>query len=116
MADDETMRGRSAFAGITGRMIAAHEGVEAGRMMSCAGVSYRGKVFAFLGSKGKMVFRLGKGYEPDAGGLTGWSYLSPFKHKPPMRGWIIVPVAQNARWSDLAEEALTLMRSELGRQ
>lgn len=61
-----------------------------------------------------MVFRLGKGYEADAVGLTGWSTLSPFKHKPPMRGWIIVPVAQMARWSDLAEEALALMRSEAG--
>jgi hypothetical protein len=114
MADDDGKRGREAFEGIAGRMIAAHDGVEEGRMMSCAAIAYRGKVFAFLGSKGKMVFRLGKGYEPDAAGLAGWSYLSPFKHKPPMRGWIIVPVALNARWSDLAEEALALMRAEVG--
>ena len=114
MADDDKERGRSAFEGIAGRMIAAHEGVEEGRMMSCAAVAYRGKVFAFLGTKGKMVFRLGKGYDPDTSGLIDWSYLSPFKHKPPMRGWIIVQVAQNVRWSDLAEEALALMRSELG--
>lgn len=114
MTDEETERGRSAFESIAGRMIAAHEGVEEGRMMSCAAVAYRGKVFAFLGSKGKMVFRLGKGYQPEAAGLTDWSYLSPFKHKPPMRGWIIVPVVQDARWSDLAEEALALMRAEAG--
>jgi hypothetical protein len=41
--------GRVVFEGIVGRMTAAHAGVGAGRMMSCAAVSYKGKVFAFLG-------------------------------------------------------------------
>ncbi len=42
MEDEDKQRGRAAFEGITGRMIAAHDGVDEGRMMSCAAVAYRG--------------------------------------------------------------------------
>jgi hypothetical protein len=61
-----------------------------------------------------MIFRLGKDYDPDAAGLVDWSTLSPFRNKPPMRGWIRVPAVQSDRWSDLAEEALAVMRAERG--
>ncbi|HUT49253.1 MAG TPA: hypothetical protein VM325_07930 [Alphaproteobacteria bacterium] len=106
--------GRGVFEGIVGRMTAEHDGVAPGRMMSRAAVAYKGKVFSFLGDKDEMVFRLGKGYDPDAAGLVDWSYLSPFKNKPPMRGWIGVRAAQADRWSDLAEKALAVMRAERG--
>ena len=102
------------FEGIVGRMTAEHDGVAPGRMMSRAAVAYKGKVFAFYGAEGEVVFRLGKNYDADAAGLVDWRHLSPFKHKPPMSGWICVPTAQSGRWSGLADGALALMRSEIG--
>jgi hypothetical protein len=106
--------GRRVFEGIVGRMTAEHQGVEPGRMMSRAAVAYRGKVFAFYGGEGDMGFRLGKAFDADAAGLVGWRYLSPFKTKPPIKGWIWVKPAQSERWSELAEQALALMKAERG--
>ena len=106
--------GRGVFEGIVGRMTAEHDGVEPGRMMSRAAVAYKGKVFAFYGGEGDMGFRLGKTFDPDAAGLVDWRYLSPFKTKPPLKGWIWVRPAQSERWSELAEAALALMKAERG--
>ena len=102
------------FESVAARMIAAHDGVAEGRMMSHPAIAYRGKVFAFPGRGGDMVFRLGKDFDPDAAGLTGCSHLSPFKNKPPMKGWVCVPPDQAARWTELAEAALDVMRAEVG--
>jgi len=109
----ESNAGRDVFESVVARMTAEHDGVGPGRMMSCAAVSYKGKVFAFLSAGGEMVFRLGKEFDAEAAELVDWSYLSPFKTKPPMRGWICVSTAQLERWSGLAEEALAIMRSKI---
>jgi hypothetical protein len=61
-----------------------------------------------------MGFRLGKEFDADAAGLVDWRYLSPFKTKPPIKGWIWVRPAQSERWSELAEQALALMKAERG--
>ena len=106
--------GRDVFEGIVGRMTAEHEGVEPGRMMSRAAVAYKRKVFAFYGGEGDMGSRLGKAFDADAAGLVDWRYLSPFKTKPPLKGWIFVRPAQSGRWSALAEKALALMKAERG--
>ena len=114
MADEGDESGRRVFEGIVGRMTAEHAGVEPGRMMSRAAITYRGKVFAFYGGEGDMGFRLGKAFDADAAGLVGWRYLSPFKTKPPLKGWIFVRPAQSERWSVLAEQALALMKAVRG--
>ena len=40
--------------------------IQAGKMMSSEAITYRGKVFAFFSTKQKMVFKLGKDYDPTA--------------------------------------------------
>lgn len=106
--------GRAVFEGIVGRMTAEHEGVAPGRMRARKAIAYKGKVFAFYGGEGEMGFRLGKAFDADAAGLVDWRYLSPFKTKPPLKGWIWVKPAQSERWSELAEQALALMKAERG--
>jgi hypothetical protein len=106
--------GRRVFEGIVARMTAEHEGVAPGRMRARKAITYKGKVFAFYGGDGEMGFRLGKAFDPDAAGLVDWRYLSPFKTKPPLKGWIWVKSAQSERWSALAEQALALMKAERG--
>lgn len=108
------MTGEPTFESVSARLIAEHDGVAEGRMMSHPAVAYRGRVFAFPGWEGDMVFRLGKAFDPDAAGLAGRSHLSPFKHKPPMKGWVRVPPDQADRWPELAEAALALMRTDVG--
>ncbi|NRB47522.1 MAG: hypothetical protein HRU41_07600 [Saprospiraceae bacterium] len=83
--------------------------VAIGKMMSSPAVKYKGKVFTFFHQE-KMTFKLGKDFEPEAEGLQGCTYLSPFKHKPPMRAWVNVPFAEKDRWENLARLALDKMR------
>ncbi len=79
-------------------------GLAKGRMMSSPAIKAKGKVFAFFHND-RMTFRLGKDFDPDAAGLVDWRYLSPFKNKPPMTGWISVSFDQHDRWAQLAELA-----------
>ncbi len=85
------------------------EGVVIGKMMSSPAVKYKGKVFTFFHNE-KMTFKLGKNFEPEEEGLQGCTYLNPFKNKPPMRAWIIVPYEEKDRWEDLAHLALNKIR------
>lgn len=81
------------------------EGVAVGRMMSSPALIYKGKVFAFF-HKEQMTFKLGKDFVPEEEGLQGCTFLSPFKHKPPMRAWIVVPWTEKDHWESLARSAL----------
>ncbi len=99
------------FEAITETLCAEDADVAPGKMMRSPGITWGGKVFAFH-YDGAMVFRLGKRFDADGAGLTGWSYLSPFKHKPPMTGWIVVPDAHTALWPDLARQARDVMKAE----
>lgn len=85
------------------------EGVTIGKMMSAPALQYRGKVFAFF-HKGAMTFKLGKQFDPEAFGLREWSYLSPFKNKPPMRGWLVVQAQEKDQWPYLTELALAFVQ------
>lgn len=85
------------------------EGVAVGKMMSAPAVKYKGKVFAFFHEE-QMTFKLGKDFIPEEAGLRGCRFLSPFKHKPPMRAWIIVPEGEKDRWEELACLALEKIR------
>ena len=86
-----------------------NDGVAIGKMMSSPAVKYKGKVFTFFHNE-QMTFKLGKDFEPEEQGLQGCSFLSPFKNKPPMRAWIIVPWSEKDQWENLAQLALEKIR------
>ncbi len=81
------------------------DGVAPGKMMSAPAMKYRGKVFAFF-YKEEMTFKLGKDFDADAYGISNWTYLSPFKNKPPMKAWITVSATQSNLWEALTQKAL----------
>lgn len=100
------------FQSISDAMVAAEDGVDHGRMMSHPAIAYRGKVFAFLGSRGDMVFRLGAGADPTDLGVATYELLAPFKTKPPMKDWFRIASGDADTWPDLARRALSRMREK----
>ena len=100
------------FNALADKLAASSPDINRGKMMSSPGILYKNKVFAFYHNDG-MIFKLGKDYDPEAAGLTDWSYLSPFKNKAPMLAWIVQPASQHARWENLANQALAYLKTEL---
>ena len=80
-------------------------GVILGKMMSSPGLKYNNKVFAFY-HKETMGFRLGPQFDPMASGIKNAKPLSPFKTKPPLKGWFIIESVESDLWEDLTEMAL----------
>jgi len=81
--------------------------------MSSDALTFGGKVFAFYTTKGRfegLGLRLGREFEVAPLKLADWSYLAPFKTKPPMPDWIVVGVADAHRWPELARLALAQAR------
>ncbi|MEQ9365100.1 MAG: hypothetical protein RIF32_12690 [Leptospirales bacterium] len=99
------------FQKILATLSGTERNVQAGRMMSSPGIVRNGKVFAFFWND-EMVFRLGKGFDPSSLNVAEWRYLNPFKGKPPMKGWFVVPPTELKRWDNLARAALDAMRRE----
>ncbi len=87
--------------------------VSPGAMMSHPGIRYKNKVFAFYYDD-RMVFRLGKDFDAPGAGISDFSYLSPFKNKPPMKAWFIIPAKDKRKWGRLANLALEKMIAEIG--
>ncbi|MDN5212643.1 hypothetical protein QQ020_11325 [Fulvivirgaceae bacterium BMA12] len=100
------------FNTITNELTSEHAAVAAGKMMSSPGIKYKNKVFAFYYND-QMVFRLGKEFDPEVLGITQFGYLSPFKNKPPMKGWVEVPFVYHQKWRDLAALALEKIEKEI---
>ena len=88
-------------------------GVSEGKMMSSPALKYEGKVFAFF-HQDKMCFKL---VEPAP--LIGLDLpiilLSPFKTKPPLKGWYWVDQEFDRHWHLLTETALERMVEAIGR-
>ena len=76
-----------------------------GKMMSAPGLKVNDKVFAFYG-KGGMGFRLGGNFDTEKFGITTAKPLSPFKTKPPLKGWYIIEETESNLWETLTEMAL----------
>ena len=85
------------------------DGIAHGKMMTAPAVKYRGKVFVFFHQE-KMTFKLGKDFDPTSQDITEFSYLSPFKNKPPMKAWFEIPFSQKDKWATLAQLALEKMK------
>lgn len=108
-----TADGAEIYRKLAEALVASAPDVAHGRMMSSPAVTVGGKVFAFYTKPGKfsgMGFRLGRDYDFGSLPAGSWTHLAPFKTKPPMRDWIIVPPERSDLWAGLAETALGLMR------
>lgn len=112
---DDMAGGRSGgrSGGLSGGLSGGRAGVDRGRMMSAPGIRYDSKVFAFFW-RDAMVFRLGRQYDPAADGMNDVEHLNPFKNKPPMKDWFVVPAHHCDRWPALADAALAHMVRERG--
>jgi len=85
-------------------------GVILGKMMSAPGLKVNNKVFAFY-SKGGMGFRLGGNFDIEKFGISTAKPLSPFKTKPPLKGWYIIESTESNLWETLAEMALQFTKT-----
>ena len=68
------------------KLLSEQEDVAPGKMMSSDAIKCNNKVFAIL-HKDMMTFKLGSDFDPSDMGIDEWSPLSPFKTKPPLKGW-----------------------------
>ena len=97
--------GESVFNTIATEFVKNKQGVVLGKMMSSPGLKFNNKVFAFY-HKDKMGFRLGPAFNLSANGIKHAEPLSPFKTKPPLKGWYMIDVVESGLWPLLTEEAL----------
>ncbi|MFY0653668.1 MAG: hypothetical protein JXQ96_16610 [Cyclobacteriaceae bacterium] len=86
--------------------------ITSGKMMSSEAIQYKGKVFAFLSRKNRMVFKLGKEFDPVESEVEIYPF-SPFKNKKPMGGWFEADYDQKDHWGILSEKALNQLKLEL---
>ncbi len=77
--------------------------------MSSPGIRYKNKVFAFY-YREAMVFRLGREFDSTTMGIHDYQLLSPFKTRPPLVGWFVIPPTHLPQWEELARLALERMR------
>ncbi len=87
-------------------------GIAPGKMMRSEAITYEGKVFAFFSRQQKMVFKLGKDFDPDQVGIE-IAVFNPFKKRGPLNGWFEVPFTEKEQWQPLAEKAFTFLKNEL---
>lgn len=99
------------FEEISKRFLENFPEVEAGKMMRAPALKVKGKVFCFFHEE-KMGFKLGKETDISREELAEAEYLSPFKNKPPMKNWFILPFVSLEQWENLAEEALERVSNE----
>ena len=86
--------------------------ISIGKMMSSPGIKYKSKVIAFYHND-EMIFRIGKKIDLTKYGIKNPKYLSPFKSKPPITGWICLSYSDEKRWEEFTEIALDVMRFEI---
>ena len=84
--------------------------VHLGKMMSVPGLKFKSKVFAFL-HKNSMGFRLGPNFNSEEMGISSAKPLSPFKKKPPLKGWFIIERYESDTWGLLSEIALEFTKT-----
>ncbi len=58
-----------------------------------------------------MGFRLGPNFNPEKMGIKNAKPLSPFKKKPPLKGWFIVEKYESNSWDVLVEMALEFTKT-----
>ncbi len=86
--------------------------IKPGKMMSSEAITYKENVFAFFSRKKKMVFKLGKDFDPDSVGREVCVF-NPFKNRAPLHGWFEVPFTEKELWIPFAEQALSHLKKQL---
>ncbi len=81
-------------------MEATYKGVTAGNMMRSPAITYRSKVFAFF-HENEMGFKLDHKAGDFIEKYPNSRFLNPFKNKPPMKGWLVVPGEYHNDWASL---------------
>ena len=99
------------FRSIAALLASENSAITLGKMMSSPALHYQGKAFAFYDGK-KMVFRLGRDFQPESINIQHYRVLAPFKTKPPMVDWFEIPSADQHRWEELSRYALQLLREQ----
>lgn len=85
--------------------------IREGKMMSSEAITFDGKVFAFFSRKNKMVFKLGKDFDPDQAG-NDIAVFNPFTNRAPLNGWFEIPYTEKELWTPMAENALQKIKTE----
>ena len=93
------------FRAICEKLSSAHAGVAPGKMMASSAICYEKKVFAFY-YKQEMIFKLGKDFDPTTANIQQFTFLNPFKNKPPMTAWFCIKAEEEEKWETLAILAL----------
>ena len=78
--------------------------------MSSPGLKFKDNVFSFY-HKEAMGFRLGPDFDPEKMGVKNARPLSPFKNKPPLRGWFILEKFESYSWDVLTKMALEFTKT-----
>ncbi|WP_149304491.1 hypothetical protein [Pareuzebyella sediminis] len=86
--------------------------IRTGKMMRSEAITYQGKVFAFFSRKKRMVFKLGKEFDPDSLGID-IQVFNPFKNRGALHGWFEVPFTGKEQWEPLTKRALGVLKNEL---
>lgn len=103
-SDEEEQR----FQSLATLLASENSAITLGKMMSSPALHYQGKVFAFYSDK-KMVFRLGRDFQPELFNIQHYRLLAPFKTKPPMVDWFEISFDDQHRWEELSRYALGLL-------
>tara|TARA_R110000868_G_scaffold410693_5_gene699855 strand:- start:34560 stop:34874 length:315 start_codon:yes stop_codon:yes gene_type:complete len=93
------------FEEIREELVSTKTNIEVGNMMRSPAITINGNVFAFLSKKYRMVFKLGKEFDPETQDFEIYPF-NPFKKKGPLPGWFEVPFSEQHLWKDLTLEAL----------
>jgi hypothetical protein len=86
--------------------------VQLGQMMGMPSIKSGGKIIAGYW-KGVMAFKLpNDGERDEALALDGAELFDPGERGRPMREWVAVPAAHEAKWPGLADTALKLRKED----
>ena len=94
------------FQEIKNELTQGYAQVKPGNMMRSPAICYSSKVFCFYHNS-QMCFKLDKQAPHFKDQFPGSTYLIPFKNKPPMKGWLMVPQEYQNHWKELANHALS---------
>ena len=109
MAAKDLTDHKAVWTALAEALVGKAPGVRRGRMMSSDALTLGGKVFAFHTTTGRFAglgLRLGRDFDVASLKLADWSYLAPFKSRPPPLDWIVVGPAHTDRWPALTRLAL----------
>lgn len=86
--------------------------VNEAKMMHAPAIGFGKKVFSFY-FKEAMIFKLGKDFNPEKEGITNWEHLNPFKNKPPMKAWFVIPYEGGKQyWEDLILKSFEFIKTQ----